>query len=268
MFDERHFFKPFDGKMWRSGYIELTRGCPFSCTYCVNSFLNDVLYCKEKKHIRFKNINRSIAEIKMLNERYKFEFIFFTDENILTLPFDSLKKYAELWQREIKLPFYMTTRVETMTDDKAKLLRDMGCATVAFGIECGNENFRRKVLKRFNTNKQIIKAFSLCRKHGIRTTANNMFGFPYETEELVCDTIRLNREIKADSFSLSIFAPYMGTSLHETCVKEGYIKEGVPPRISIIDESVLDMPQLKRERILELYKNFVKYISGEMKIPA
>ena len=268
LFDERHFLKPFDGNMRRAGYFELTRGCPFSCAYCANYFLNRKLYCHERVHVRFKDINRSIEEISSLKDKYKFEFIFFADENMIVLPYTHLKKYAQLWNKYVRLPFYITTRAEMVTEDKIKVLKDMNCATVAFGIECGNENFRRKTLKRFNTNEQIIKAFRLCSTYNIRTTANNMFGFPYETEALIFDTIKLNMTAKPDSFSISIFAPYLGTELHKICVKEGYITEGIPRKISIIDESILRMPYLPKERIKYLYSNFVKYVSGKNKIPA
>ncbi len=267
IFDERHFMKPFDGRMVRAGYVELTRGCPFSCTYCVNYFLNEELYSHETKHIRFRDPENSINEIRELKSKYNFNFIFFTDENILVLPYKELKKYAELWNKYIKLPFYVTTRVEVATEDKVSLLRDMGCATVAFGIECGNEKYRREMLTRLTTNAQIIKAFKLCKKYGIRTTANNMFGFPYETEDLIFDTIKLNIDADPDSYSLSIFAPYIGTKLHEICLKEGYIEPGIPRKISMIDESILTMPQLSKDRIRELYANFVKYVSKEIAIP-
>jgi len=267
IFDERHFLKPFDGKMVKAGYFELTRGCPFSCTYCVNYFLNEKLYCNEIKHIRFRDVEYSIEEIRTLRDKYKFNFIFFADENMLILSHEKLKKYATLWNKEIRLPFYVTTRIEAASEDKVRILKDMGCATVAFGIECGNEEYRRRVLNRFTSNEQIIKAFRLCRKYGIRTTANNMFGFPYETEDLVFDTIKLNIEASPDSYSLSIFAPYIGTRLHKICVKEGYVEPGIPRRISIIDESILNMPQLSKEKIQELYANFVKYVSGELSVP-
>ncbi|MDO8525516.1 MAG: radical SAM protein [Candidatus Omnitrophota bacterium] len=266
IFDGRHFLKPFDGKMVRAGYFELTRGCPFSCAYCANYFLNEKLYAASVGHIRFRGPDYSIDEIKAAQRLYKFNFIFFADENMLVLPLEKVRRYAALWKKYINLPFYLTTRVEAATEEKIKILKEMGCATIAFGIECGNERFRRKVLNRDTTNEQIINAFKLCRKHGIRTTANNMFGFPYETEDLVFDTIKLNIEANPDSYSLGIFAPYIGTRLHEICVREGYIGSGIPRRISIIDESILNMPQLSKERIRELYADFVKYVSGEMPI--
>lgn len=267
IFDQRHFLKPFDGKMVRAGYFELTRGCPFSCTYCVNYFLNESLYSAETKHIRFKNVDYAIDEIRALNAQYNFNFIFFSDENLLVLPYKQLERFAKLWNTHIRLPFYLTTRVEVATEDKIRILKDMNCATVAFGIECGNEQFRRKVLMRMTTNRQIINAFNLCRKYGIRTTANNMFGFPFETEEFIFDTIKLNIQANPDSYSLSIFAPYLGTNLYDICVKEGYLKPGIPKRISIIDESILEMPQISKERIRELYFKFVKYVSGKIELP-
>lgn len=267
IFDQRHFAKPFNGQMVRAGYFELTRGCPYSCTYCANYFLNKTLYEHEKQHIRFKNVERCVEEIAFLTQKYQFDFVFFADENLLVLPFEELQKLAALWKKYINLPFYVTTRVEAATEEKIKLLKEMGCATVAFGIECGNEKFRREVLERFNTNEQIIQAFKLCRKYGIRTTANNMFGFPYEAKEHIFDTIRLNIAAKPDSFSLSIFAPYVGTKLYQICRQEGYLKEEIPLRISMIDESILDMPQISKETIQSLYFDFVKYFNGELKLP-
>jgi len=266
LFDDRHFAKPFDGQMVRAGYFELTRGCPYSCTYCANFFLNENLYKHEKRHIRFKDVEYCIEEIATLSERYHFNFIFFADENLLVLPHNEMVKFASLWKRHVRLPFFVTSRVELATDEKIKLLKEMGCATVAYGIECGNEIFRREMLHRYNTNEQIIKAFELCRKYNIRTTANNMFGFPYETEEQMYETIRLNMAAKPDSFSLCIFAPYLGTQLHEICFREGYIQEKIPPKISMIEESILDMPHLNKNKILEVYSNFMKYYNGELEL--
>lgn len=261
IFDKKHFFKPFDGKMLHAGYFELSRGCPFSCTYCANYFLNEELYSNQSKHIRFKEIGRCIEEIETLQKIYNFDFIFFTDENILTLKIEELNRFKQLWKEKINLPFYMTGRTEFLREENITILKDAGCGTLAFGIECGNEEFRRKILKRTNTNEQIRKAFKLCKKYNIRTTANNMFGFPYETEELILDTINLNKEIQPDSFSNSIFAPYLGTELHKICLKEGFIKEEIPEGMTMISGSILDMPQLSKDRILDLYLNFMKYIS-------
>lgn len=268
LFDKRHLMKPFDGRMIRPGYFEFSRGCPYSCTYCANYFLNEKLYDKEKTHIRFKNIDRCIDEIEALNKQYGFNFIFFSDENILVLSKKMLETFAQAWKKRVNLPFYITTRVEFTSEEKVAILKDMGCATIAFGIEAGNEEFRRKVMKRYDTNGQIIKTFRLCKKYGIRTTANNIFGLPYETEKLMFDTIRLNIAAAPDSFSLAIFAPYMGTELYRICLEEGFIDESIPTKIGTIDDTILKMPQLSREKILETYYNFMKYFNGELKLPA
>ena len=41
--------------------------------------------------------------------------------------------------KEIKLPFWMQTRPETVNEEKLKKLKDVGLMRMAFGLEHGNE---------------------------------------------------------------------------------------------------------------------------------
>ena len=58
---------------------------------------------------------------------------------------------------DIGLPFWMQTRPETISDYKIKKLAEIGLHRISFGIEHGNEKFRRKLLDREWSNKDIIE---------------------------------------------------------------------------------------------------------------
>ncbi len=59
IFDKRHMYKPFVGKVWRTGFFELSRGCPSRCAYCATRIYQEVfksigLYRREKSVEIFK----------------------------------------------------------------------------------------------------------------------------------------------------------------------------------------------------------------------
>ena len=224
-------------------------------------YLNNKLYKGEKCHIRSKRPERLVDEVHTLANTHNLEFILFGDENFLITPKVILRQLADFWIKGVGLPFFCSARAEFVNEEKIRILKDMGCHTLAIGIECGNEEYRKKFLKRHMSNKKIKDAFDLCKKYGIRTTANNMIGLPYETEEIVKKTIDLNIEIQPDSCSNSIFAPYIGTELHRICVKEKFIEDGIPEEISM-RKSILHMPPpyLSNERINELYEKLMEHI--------
>jgi radical SAM superfamily enzyme YgiQ (UPF0313 family) len=58
------------------------------------------------------------------------------------------------------------------------------------------------------TNKQIIEAFDTVHKYGIETNFMNIIGVPGETDEMIWDTINLNRRRKPTSYGVNVFYPY------------------------------------------------------------
>lgn len=253
IFDKRHLFKPFMGKMYKTGFFEISRGCPFNCAYCNNKANQKIFKCLGKYN-REKPIDIAINEMKCLKEKYGLELIFFNDENFLTMQKNRLEKFCKDYKEKINLPFFIQTRADSMVDEwKVKLLKDTGCVTIGMGVECGNEEMRMKLLNKKIPNSVYKKAFENCHKYNLRTTANVMIGLPFETEENIYETIDFCKELQTDSISLAVFAPYHGTKLRDLCIENGFIEDKYYEDIATINHSILNMPQLSRERIEELY---------------
>lgn len=262
IFSDEHFWKPFIGHSWRTGYVELTRGCPFSCSFCANPTLNN-MYQKQVR-IRSKKIDRFMAEALTLKNKYKLELFAFNDENFLFVK--DLKEFAVKWKRTIKLPFMIQTRVETISLEKLKLLKEAGCITISIGIESGDEQFRHAVLNRRYSNEQLKQVFADCRTVDIRSTANNMIGFPDETEEQIKQTIKLNRECSPDSLTTAIFAPYLGCTLQQKCVQKGLIAEGVLKADNPTYKSSLNFSPAHKEMISYYFQNFQELVFSAKEI--
>jgi len=256
IFDERHLLKPFMGKMHRTGFFELSRGCPYKCAYCTNRLCQEI-FKGLGRYNREKPIEYAIKEMEYLKRKYNLDLIFFNDENFLTMKNDRLADFCENFRHRVSLPFFIMTRADSLIDEKKiRMLKEAGCVTIGIGVESGNEDIRRKLLNKNITNDVYEKAFANCHKYNIRTTANIMIGFPFETEKNIVESANFCRKLQAKSLSLAIFAPYHGTVLRDTCIEEGFIENKISEDIAIINRSILTMPQLSKEKIEELYLRF------------
>lgn len=256
IFDQRHLLKPFMGRMWRSGFFEASRGCPFSCSYCMNK-----IYQKKFKSLgayrREKPIECVMNEIEYMKKEYSLEIIFFNDENFMMMKDDRFKEFCRGFMDRISLPFFIQTSAETLLDEKyVRALKEAGCITIGIGIETGSEKIRKELLNKSTPNYVYQRSFDNCNKYKIRTTAYVMIGLPFETEEDILATADFCRKLNAESIAISIFAPYHGTALYETCVNNGFIEDRYHEDISVNYSSILKMPQLSKEKLEELYYKF------------
>jgi radical SAM superfamily enzyme YgiQ (UPF0313 family) len=240
--------------------VMMSRGCPYQCSYCGAPAMGAL---QEGKYVRFRSVENGIAEIKDVVARFKVKSIFFADD-VFTIDRKYVKAFAEAYAKEIGLPFEVTTRVESSNYETFRHLADAGCTRVALGVESGNEEFRRTVLRRKMTNQKIIEAFKDAKRAGLKTKSYNIVGFPHETRAIHMDTVRLNQQLETDSVVCYIFNPYPGTALYDLCLKEGYLSEDYFDKDFISrTDTPLNIPGFPREEILELYHNFAYNVYKE-----
>jgi len=256
IFDNRHLLKPFMGEMYRTGFFELSRGCPFNCSYCLNHFMQQE-FKGLGKYTREKPIDVAIREMVYLKTKWSLELIFFNDENFLTMRDERFLEFCDEYENKVKLPFFIMTRADSLLNkDKIQRLKNAGCVTIGIGIETGNEEIRKKLLNKNISNDVFRTAFDNCHQYNLRTTANIMIGLPFETENNILESARFCKELGVKSLSLAIFAPYYGTKLRKICIESGFIEDRYYEGIATINHSILEMPQLGKNKIEELYYKF------------
>ena len=258
IFEPRRLYRPMYGKIYTMIHVEMDRGCPYECTYCEAPRLRDLyreLGCGA--YYRRKTIDRLMAEMDHLVAAYKPDYINFNAESFLAKPVKELREFARRY-KTIGLPFWCQSRPETVTEEKVAILKEMGCQNLQFGIEHGNEEFRRRILKRRYTNREMLEAFRIVEKYKIAYTVNNIIGFPDETRELVFDTININRKINPATLNCYFFSPYKGTALYEYCIKNGYM-DGTSKVHQLLDGARLNMDTISYEELKGLQRTFPLY---------
>ena len=231
------------------------RGCPYTCTYCCNHQYKKI-YANNGKYVRFRDPENVIQEIKSVKRDYPYlEFVNFLDDTFC-LNKNWLRKFLPRYREEINMPFHGNSHVNVLSEDVVKLLKETGCEHLAIGIESGNERIRRRVLDRHMSNEQIINAFSLGRKYGIKFSSYNMVGVPFEKIENIMETVKLNAIVKSYKTHVSIFQPYPHTRLYEICKENKFLNNGGKEVSTFFGNSVLKLPSISNEQILFAYKYF------------
>lgn len=259
-FDSRRFYRAMAGKIYRMFPVETHRGCSNKCTFC-NSPLQSKKYKKEtgKKYLRKRSIANVIKDVIYFSECCHAEYLFFWADNFLLYSRDEIDEFCRAYS-EIKLPFYVQTYPATIDEYKIKRLWQVGLHRVGMGVEHGNENFRREIVRRNYSNKSAIDGVDILKQYRVQYSCNNIVGFPTETPELHMDTVRLNRILDPDTASCSIFTPFHGTPLRELALELGYLRDPDVIAPTNDESSILDMPQFTKERIAGKARTFSLYL--------
>ena len=167
LFEEARYYRPMGGKVWRMFPVETHRGCPFKCNYC-NSPVQRSMYKEEtgNSFLRRKSFQNIRKELLYYKNVMKAEYLYFWADTFFSWTSREFDEFCEIYE-DIRLPFWCQTRPETVEIKKFKKLKDIGCARIAFGLEHGNEEFRRKKLNRRVSNKVIIENLRIVNNVGI-----------------------------------------------------------------------------------------------------
>ncbi len=198
----------------------VSRGCPYSCTYCFNSPFKE-LYKGKGAYLRRKSVRRSIEEIVCVREKYPIQFVKFYDD-IFAYPEDPwLEGFCREYRESIKLPFHCLTRPNLLNEDMVKLLKEAGCVSISMSIEAANPYLRNEILKRNMSDEQIYRAFEICHRYKINTFANSILALPNSKIQDDIATVLMNIKSKVTFAEFPICHPYPGTQLGEFCRENG-----------------------------------------------
>ena len=263
LFDKRRFIRPIGAKIWNAMPIETYRGCPYQCTFCNSPA--QVVIAREKQqgiYTRRKSMDTLRRELDVMVEKYDFNFLYINDDAFMARPKAELAEFVEMY-KDYKLPFWCQTRFEDIDEDKIEWCQEVGLYRMSFGLEHGNEEFRRKRLLRRMTNELILDKAKILGDYKVPYSLNIIIGMPYETRELLFETITLAKEMETwDSLAVNIFAPYRGTVLRENAIDEGWLDPNLQAT-SFISKSILKMPPpyLQPQEMLGIQRTFPLYVT-------
>ena len=199
-------------KAWKTahGYLSLnivaSRGCPYRCNWCAKPIYGDSFSIRSAASVA--------EEMRQLKYDFGADHLWFADD-IFGLRPKWVRQLADEVQRlDAAVPFKMQSRVDLMTADTVRALRQAGCAEVWMGAESGSQKILDAMDKATRVD-QIAKARENLKREGIRACYFLQFGYPGETWKDIQSTIRLVRDTRPDDIGVSVSYPLPGTKFFD-----------------------------------------------------
>lgn len=212
-----------------------SRGCPYTCSYCFIPSAKK-LFKDSGDFIRERSAENILAEIETcLALSPSKQTVHFVEDH-----FGNNRKQSLLVLHGLsklkggRLTWMGAIRIERFNQEEyVKELSTTNHGMLGIAVECGDEQYRKEVLKRDVKNQEIVDAAMLATKYGIRFTTLNMLGLPGETFDQALMTLELNIKLNPVYASCFVYQPYPGTELQNYSVEHHLIEESVISNIGL-----------------------------------
>ncbi|HOC93509.1 MAG TPA: radical SAM protein [bacterium] len=201
--------------------IMASRGCPFKCTYCHNSYSSSL---SGGQRMRDRSVDNIVAELEPVAARGRARLVKFYDD-VFGFNKKWLEEFAEKYPSRVGLPFYCSLHPRTANKETADRLKESGCRYVAIGIQSVDEGQRKNVLKRIYTNDDARRSVALLKERGIRVLLDHIIGLPGDTEEMMEDAARFYNELRPTRLLVFWLSYFPGTEILAAASASGLLSE-------------------------------------------
>jgi radical SAM superfamily enzyme YgiQ (UPF0313 family) len=197
-----------------------SRGCPYNCTFCAST--------RFWPNIRYFSPEYMIEEVKHLRDRYGVRYITFHDD-LFIANVKRLEAFHELVLRE-GLPrqgfrFSCASSATRITDDMARMLKEMNFVSVSMGLESGNQEVLTRLKGRafkVDTNENAVHTLH---RHGIHPHASFIIGEPRESLDQMMETYDFIRRNPLSLVNIYVLTPLPGTPVWHAAKEKGLVSD-------------------------------------------
>lgn len=209
-----HLYKNRIGTGKQVGTVATSRGCPYQCTFCDHPY----------RTFRSYSVSRIMDEMDFFYQRGVREFVFFDDMFNVT-PKRALDISEGILEKFPDIVWSFRGRADQITEETAKKIKQAGCTQVMFGLEAATDE-DLKAIKKNITLQQFLQGVRLCKKVGIKTSANFIIGFPtHKSRQDILNLLDFAIKCGIDYSQYNILLPYAGTEIYQ----EGIRRKIIPP---------------------------------------
>ena len=244
--------KDFENKII---YYETSRGCPFSCSYCLSSI---------DKKIRFRNLDLVKEELRFFIDN-KTSQVKFVDRTFNCNP----KHAMEIW-RYIKendngiTNFHFEIAADLMTEEELELISDMrpGLIQLEIGVQSVNEETLQAIHRKTDIGKIESITGRIRQNKNIHQHLDLIAGLPYEDYSSFKNSFNTVYAMKPDQLQLGFLKVLNGAGISEEAKEYGIVCSSRPP-YEVLKTKWLTFDEILRlkeiETVVEIYYNSLQF---------
>ena len=232
-------------------YYESSRGCPFSCTYCLSSI---------DKRVRFRKMETVLRELQFFID-CEVPLVKFIDRTFNCSHERTMTIWTYLRDHDIgKTSFHFEIGADLLNEEELALLESLrpGLVQLEIGIQSTNPKTLMAIRRTMDLQKLCANIERLRSAQNINLHVDLIAGLPYEGLESFEKSFNDVYALHADQLQLGFLKVLGGTEMHEMAEEYDIRYSGRPP-YEVLSTKWLSCKELDLLRricdVLEYYYN-------------
>ncbi|MDM8210815.1 B12-binding domain-containing radical SAM protein [Mediterraneibacter glycyrrhizinilyticus] len=232
-------------------YYESSRGCPFSCSYCLSS-IDKCLRFRDpelvKKELQFF-IDHEVPQVKFVDRTFNCRH-----DHAMTV-----WRYIKEHDRGIT-NFHFEIAADLLNEEQLSLIRSMrpGLIQLEIGIQSANEETIREIRRKMDLDMVEHTVDKVRENRNVHQHLDLIAGLPYEDYDSFAKSFDRVYAMRPDQLQLGFLKVLKGSLMHEKTQEYGLVYQDRPP-YEVLSTKWLpyaDVIRLKKiEEMVEVYYN-------------
>ena len=236
-------------------YYETSRGCPFSCSYCLSSV---------DKRVRYRSM-----------ELVKKELLYFLSQNVKQVKFVdrtfncSHARTLELWRflrdhDNGDTNFHCEISADLINEEEIEVLKTLrpGLLQLEIGVQTVNPDALRAIHRTAPFAKIAENVTRIAQAHNVHQHLDLIAGLPYEDFESFRTSFDTVYQLYPQELQLGFLKVLRGSEMYEKAEEYGIVYRSTPP-YEVLATSWVSCDEILRlkeiEEMLEVYYNSLQY---------
>lgn len=232
-------------------YYESSRGCPFSCSYCMSSL---------EKRVRFRNMELVKKELAFFLEN-KVPQVKFVDRTFNCNHAHAMEIWRFLLEHDNGVTnFHFEISADILTEEEIELVSRLrpGLAQFEIGVQTVNQKTLEAIHRYAPFEKIVRNVRRIAEAHNIHQHLDLIAGLPYEDYESFGHSFDDVYNLYPQELQLGFLKVLRGSEMHRRAEEYGIIYRAEPP-YEVLETRWISCEELLRlkevEEMLEVYYN-------------
>ena len=232
-------------------YYESSRGCPFSCSYCLSSI---------DKCLRFRDIDMVKKELQFFID-HEVPQVKFVDRTFNCRHGHAMEVWSYIKEHDRGITnFHFEVAADLLSDEEVGLIRSMrpGLIQLEIGVQSANEETVREIKRTMKLDKVKDRVGQIKESGNVHQHLDLIAGLPYEGYESFARSFDIVYAMKPEQLQLGFLKVLKGSLMHEKAEEYGLVYQERPPYEVLATKwlSYREIIRLKRiEEMVETYYN-------------